>query len=132
VGEHVTLQVEDEVATIRIDRPPLNAIDLQVMEGLRETAAEVAERDDVGAVVLYGGEKVFAAGADVKMLAALGPEQVRQMITAMQEAYDVVEAIRRSSSPPSAATRSAAGASWPCAPTSGSPRARRGWASRSC
>jgi enoyl-CoA hydratase/carnithine racemase len=95
VGEHVTLQVDDQVATIRIDRPPMNAIDLQVMEGLRETAAQVGERDDVGAVVLYGGERVFAAGADVKMLAGLGPEQVREMITAMQEAYDVVEAIPR-------------------------------------
>jgi enoyl-CoA hydratase/carnithine racemase len=93
VGEHVTLQVRDGVGTIRLDRPPMNAIDLDVMEGLREAAAEAAERDDVGAVVLYGGEKLFAAGADVRMLAGLGPTEVGSMIAAMQEAYDVVEAV---------------------------------------
>jgi len=93
VGEHVTLQVEDGVATIRLDRPPMNAIDLAVMEGLREAASEAAERDDVGAVILFGGEKVFAAGADVKMLAGLTPAQVGPVIAAMQDAYDLVEAI---------------------------------------
>ena len=81
------------MATIRIDRPPMNAIDLQVMEELHAAAREAGEREDVGAVVLWGGERVFAAGADVKMLARLGPEEVRSMIAAMQEAYDAVEAI---------------------------------------
>jgi enoyl-CoA hydratase/carnithine racemase len=90
LSEHVTLQVEGGVATIRLDRPPMNAIDLQVMEGLREAAAEGAARDDVGAVVLYGGERVFAAGADVKMMNGLDPERIRPIITAMQEVFDAV------------------------------------------
>ena len=95
MGELVALTVSDAVATIRIDRPPMNAIDLQVMEELHAAAREAGERDDVGAVVLWGGDRVFAAGADVKMLAGLGRDEVRSMISAMQDAYDAVEAIPR-------------------------------------
>jgi enoyl-CoA hydratase/carnithine racemase len=91
--EQVTLQVEGGVATIRLDRPPMNAIDLQVMEGLREAAFEGAARDDVGAVVLYGGERVFAAGADVKMMNGLDAGRIRPIITAMQEVFDAVAAL---------------------------------------
>ena len=47
----------------------------------------------MGAVVLYGGEKVFAAGADVKMMAGLGPEDVKPVIAELQEAFNLVEAI---------------------------------------
>src|SRR5919106_4685409 len=65
VGELVRLEVEDGVGTIRLDRPPMNAIDEDLTRDLFEVAGEAGRRDDVGAVVLYGGEKVFAAGADV-------------------------------------------------------------------
>jgi enoyl-CoA hydratase/carnithine racemase len=93
MGELVALTVRDGVGTIRIDRPPMNAIDLRVMEELHAAAREAGEREDLGAVVLWGGERVFAAGADVKMLAGLGRDEVRTMIASMQEAYDAVEAI---------------------------------------
>ncbi|HBF81461.1 MAG TPA: enoyl-CoA hydratase, partial [Streptomyces sp.] len=62
----VTLEVRDNVGTIRLDRPPMNALDVAVQDRLRELADEAARRDDVRAVILYGGEKVFAAGADIK------------------------------------------------------------------
>jgi len=93
MGELVALTVSDGVATIRIDRPPMNAIDLQVMEELHAAAREAGDREDVGAVVLWGGDRVFAAGADVKMLAGMSQDDVRTMIASMQEAYDAVEAI---------------------------------------
>jgi enoyl-CoA hydratase/carnithine racemase len=67
--ELVRVEVEDRVATIRLDRPPMNAINKAVQEGLRAAAAQVSEDADVRAVILYGGEKVFAAGADVKEFA---------------------------------------------------------------
>ncbi len=93
MGELVTLRAEDGVATIRVDRPPMNAIDRRVSSELRESAAEAGERDDVGAVVLWGGEKVFAAGADVKMMAGLSPAQVKPVIASMQDAFNAVEEI---------------------------------------
>lgn len=70
-AEFVHLQVADGVGTIRVDRPPMNALSVQVQEEIRAAAAEASERDDVRAVVLYGGERLFAAGADVKEMAAM-------------------------------------------------------------
>ena len=70
MGELVRLEVEDGVATIRIDRPKMNALDAQAQEEIRAAAEEASAREDVRAVVLYGGERVFAAGADIKEMAA--------------------------------------------------------------
>lgn len=67
----VTLQVVDQVATLQISRPKVNAIDAEVVSGLRVAADHLAVADDVAAVVLTGGERVFAAGADIKQMARL-------------------------------------------------------------
>jgi enoyl-CoA hydratase/carnithine racemase len=69
--EFVTLQVEDGVGTIRLDRPKMNAIDEQLHWEVRGAAQEAAKREDVRAVVVYGGERVFAAGADIKAMSQL-------------------------------------------------------------
>jgi enoyl-CoA hydratase/carnithine racemase len=69
--EFVTLQVTDGVGTIRLDRPKMNAIDEQLYREVRAAALEAAERADVRAVVVYGGERVFAAGADIKAMSQL-------------------------------------------------------------
>jgi cyclohexa-1,5-dienecarbonyl-CoA hydratase len=93
VGELVRLEVEDGVGTIRLDRPPMNAINQDLTADLLDAARDAGARDDVGAVVLYGGEKVFAAGADVKMMADMSPNEVRPMITGLQEVFNAVEDI---------------------------------------
>jgi enoyl-CoA hydratase/carnithine racemase len=69
VAEFVRLEVADAVATIRLDRPKLNPLDAQMQAEIRDAALEAADRDDIRAVVLYGGPKVFAAGADIKEMA---------------------------------------------------------------
>jgi enoyl-CoA hydratase/carnithine racemase len=69
--EFVTLQVEDGVGTIRLDRPKMNAINEQLHREVRAAALEAAQREEVRAVVLYGGERVFAAGADIKAMSQL-------------------------------------------------------------
>jgi enoyl-CoA hydratase/carnithine racemase len=71
MADFVTLQVEDGVGTIRLDRPKMNAIDEQLHMEVRAAAEEAGERADVRAVVLYGGERVFAAGADIKAMSQL-------------------------------------------------------------
>jgi enoyl-CoA hydratase/carnithine racemase len=93
VGEFVRLEVEERVGTIRLDRPPMNAINEDLTRDLLDAAQEAGRRDDVGAVVIYGGEKVFAAGADVKMMAGMGPAEVRPMIQGLQETFNAVEDI---------------------------------------
>jgi enoyl-CoA hydratase/carnithine racemase len=69
--EFVTLQVEDGVGTIRLDRPKMNAINEQLHFEVRAAALEAGKREEVRAVVLYGGERVFAAGADIKAMSQL-------------------------------------------------------------
>ncbi len=62
----IAVENDGAVATIRLQRPPMNVLNHEMQEGLRAAAAQVGGDDSVRAVVLYGGEKVFAAGADVK------------------------------------------------------------------
>ena len=89
----VRLEVEDGIGTIRIDRPPMNALSVQVQEGLRAAAHEAGERSDVAAVVLYGGEKVFAAGADIKEMAAMSYADMVGRSGALQSSFTAVARI---------------------------------------
>ena len=69
MGEFVTLEVADGIGTIRLNRPPVNALNDQLTGELAEAARAAAGSDEVRAVIIYGGEKVFAAGADIKEMA---------------------------------------------------------------
>jgi enoyl-CoA hydratase/carnithine racemase len=78
MGELVRLEIADGIGTIRLDRPPVNALNDQVTEEIA-AAARAADSDEVRAVIIYGGEKVFAAGADIKDMAeASYPEMVKR------------------------------------------------------
>jgi len=92
-AEFVRLEVADGVATIRLDRPKMNAISIQVQEELVAVAAEVAERDDVKAVVLTGGERVFAAGNDVKEMAEMSHTDMVKRSGPLQAAVTAVARI---------------------------------------
>lgn len=80
MGEFVTLEVDADrrVGTIRLDRPPMNALSRQVWFEIADCAREAVERDDVGAVVVWGGPKVFAAGADIKEFPQRDYQQTRE------------------------------------------------------
>src|SRR5215472_13793931 len=69
MGEFVRVEIDQAIATIRLDRPPMNALNAQVQDEIGAAAAQVDTDPAVRAVVLYGGEKVFAAGADIKEMA---------------------------------------------------------------
>ncbi len=93
MGEFVRLEVEDGVGTIRIDRPKMNALDVQVQEEIREAATEASGRDDVRAVVVYGGERVFAAGADIKEMARMSYPDMVARSGGLQSAFTAVARI---------------------------------------
>jgi enoyl-CoA hydratase/carnithine racemase len=93
VAEFVRLEVEGGVATLRIDRPKMNALNAQVQEEIRAAAAECADRDDIKAVVVYGGEKVFAAGADVKEMADMSYTDMVRRSGGLQSAFTAVAKI---------------------------------------
>ncbi|HLN75666.1 MAG TPA: enoyl-CoA hydratase-related protein [Nocardioidaceae bacterium] len=93
MGEFVTLEVEDGVGTMRLDRPKMNALNIQVWGEIRETATEAAQRDDVRSVVIYGGERIFAAGADIKEMADLSYTDMARISGDLQAACIAVARI---------------------------------------
>jgi enoyl-CoA hydratase/carnithine racemase len=89
-GEFVRLEVDGGIATIRLDRPPMNALNVQVQEEVRAAAAEAGSRSDVSAVIVYGGEKVFAAGADIKEMVAMSYADMIVRSGALQSSFTAV------------------------------------------
>jgi enoyl-CoA hydratase/carnithine racemase len=65
----VRVEIEGAIATIRLDRPPMNALNAQMQGEIAAAAVKVSADPAVRAVVIYGGEKVFAAGVDIKEMA---------------------------------------------------------------
>jgi enoyl-CoA hydratase/carnithine racemase len=92
MGEFVRVESDAKVATIRLDRPPANALSREVALELSEAATAVAS-DDTRAVVIWGGERIFAAGADIKAMAELGPDEIASHVGALERACRDVEAI---------------------------------------
>jgi enoyl-CoA hydratase len=64
--ENVTLNVADHVATLTLNRPPVNALGRAIRQELLQAFDALQDRQDVRAVVLTGQGKVFCAGADIK------------------------------------------------------------------
>ncbi|MGH8825673.1 MAG: enoyl-CoA hydratase/isomerase family protein [Jiangellaceae bacterium] len=93
MGEFIRLDIDEGVGTIRLDRPPMNALDAQLQDELHAVAKEAAERRDIRAVVVYGGEKVFAAGADIKEMAELSYAEMADRSGPLQAAFAAVARI---------------------------------------
>jgi enoyl-CoA hydratase/carnithine racemase len=92
-GEFVRVEVEGAVATIRLDRPPANALAHAVSLELQEAAEAVARDESVRAVVLWGGARIFAAGADIKAMVDFGPAEIDPDVSALEQACRDLEAI---------------------------------------
>jgi len=88
--DYVKLEVADGVATLTVDRPPVNALNSEVQDDLRQVAAECARRSDVRAVILWGNQKVFVAGADVKEFARMSPQDMMRGAAALSGALDAI------------------------------------------
>ncbi len=89
----VLLEVDGNVGVIRLNRPPVNAINSAVHAGLAAAAAGVAANPAIRAVVLYGGERAFAAGADIAEMAELDPAGIAEFGGGLTGALDDIAAI---------------------------------------
>ncbi|WP_414641868.1 enoyl-CoA hydratase/isomerase family protein [Actinocrinis sp.] len=95
-AEYVRIEVDDatpKVATIRIDRPKLNPLNEQVQDELKAAAEQVSALPQWRAVVLYGGPKVFAAGADIKEMADLSYTDMVRRSGALQDSFTAIARI---------------------------------------
>jgi enoyl-CoA hydratase len=82
----------DGVAVLTLDNPKVNALSGALVRRLRELAEELTA-DPPGAVVVTGGERIFAAGADISEFS--GPEAARVITTAIHDATRALSAIPR-------------------------------------
>jgi enoyl-CoA hydratase/carnithine racemase len=89
----VHLEVADGVGTIRLDRPPMNALDIAVQDRIKELAEEATTRDDIRAVVVRGSEKVFAAGADIKEMRDMDHAAMVARSRGLQDSFTAVARI---------------------------------------
>src|SRR5215475_12378008 len=89
----VEATIADGIGTIRLDRPPMNALNAQLQEELRSAAMSLSADDTVRAVMVYGGEKVFAAGADIKEMATMSYVDMSARAPALSGAFDSVARI---------------------------------------
>jgi enoyl-CoA hydratase len=94
---NVTLDVQDRIATVAVNRPDkLNALNEQTIRELGLAFQEIAGRDDVGGVILTGtGEKAFVAGADIAELSKMGPVGGVQVSRLGQEVFRRIELSRK-------------------------------------
>ena len=89
----VRLEVEGGIGTIYLERPPVNALNFEIQDGLHAAATELTGRRDVSAIVIYGGKKVFAAGADVKEMQTMSYTDMVDRSAALQAAFTAIARI---------------------------------------
>ncbi|ETB28296.1 enoyl-CoA hydratase, partial [Mycobacterium avium 09-5983] len=76
LNEFVSVVVSDGsrdagLAMLLVSRPPTNALSRQVYREVIAAADELGRRDDVAAVILFGGHEIFSAGDDMPELRTL-------------------------------------------------------------
>ena len=64
--KHIRLEVKDYIATVVMDRPPVNAQNAQFRTELTWVFDSISDRDDVRVAILTGTGNMFSAGADMK------------------------------------------------------------------
>jgi len=89
----IDVRHDSEVAVVTVDRrDALNALDVDTLTELRDRLREAADDADVRVVVLTGaGEKSFVAGADIKYMSSLGPEEAKEWGALGHEAASLLE-----------------------------------------
>ncbi len=84
MNKAVTYSMENDIAIVMIDSPPVNAVDQSVRAGLKQVFTELREKSGINAIVLGCAGKTFVAGADIKEfntgIAAPGYHEVLRLI----------------------------------------------------
>lgn len=96
MGEYVGLETDPThpaVAVLRVDRPKVNALNAQVQREIRAAAQQAAADEQVRAVIVYGGERVFAAGADIAEMVDMSYADMSAHSRELQQAFTEVARI---------------------------------------
>jgi len=94
--EFVGFRIDDRIALVTVNRPPVNALNRQLEEELEDVFDELAGLQEVGVVIVTGGgEKAFIAGADIKMISEKRPEEASEMSAYTQRVLLKIERFDR-------------------------------------
>jgi enoyl-CoA hydratase len=94
--QHLTLSVQDRVATLTVNRPDkLNALNAAIIGELGQAIDEVQSRDDIGGLILTGAGRAFVAGADIAELAGISALEGRRLARRGQEIFRRFEISRK-------------------------------------
>ncbi len=93
MGEFVRIEASshDKVAIIRLERPKVNALNKQIGRELLEAAIELEGRSDIRGVVIWGGPRIFAAGADISEFPIDGDRDPSENVDVLVEALFRIE-----------------------------------------
>jgi enoyl-CoA hydratase/carnithine racemase len=93
MAEFVAVEIADDVATIRLERPPMNALNAQVQREIADAAHSVSQHRGIGAVIVYGGPSVFAAGADIAEMSSMGYSDMASASRELRSSFNTVARI---------------------------------------
>jgi len=88
---------EDHIAIITLNRPrSMNAINSEFVDELGRILDEITADDEIGAVIITGSEKVFAAGADIKEVVGIGtPVDAHSFVSRVQSVFNKIESLEK-------------------------------------
>jgi enoyl-CoA hydratase len=81
MSDMIQLEMNAGIATLRLNRPPANALDLQFLTELGEAFADLENRADVSALIVTGTGRFFSAGLDLKAVPAYSADEQRALAT---------------------------------------------------
>ncbi|MBV8182854.1 MAG: enoyl-CoA hydratase [Mycobacterium sp.] len=96
MSEFVSIHVGAErpgVGTLVLSRPPTNAMIRQVYREIGQAAVDIGRRDDIAAVIIFGGHEIFSAGDDMPQLRTLIASEAETWAQVRRDAIDAVAAI---------------------------------------
>ena len=89
------LSEEDSVGVVRLNRPPVNAFNLDMAKELDALLDEIAKRESVRAVVVSGNKKIFSAGADINLISSSEWTYLRELVEVGQMAFHKMESMTK-------------------------------------
>ena len=94
--QFVTYEVENRIAVVTINNPPMNALSKAVFEQTGKVFDEIEKDDGIKAVVCVGEGRAFIAGADIKMLQTLkSAKEARELVALFHQSLNKIEALNK-------------------------------------